>query len=67
MQQNEQSIFNTLVALVGHTVEVGRHSNAGKAITGIVTNAMFDSFILCIGGKNQIIPFSDIAYLSRSK
>ena len=55
-------IFHECLKLVGKTVSIGLRSG-GKPLKGEILNAMFDSLLLSSGGKNQVIPFSNLGYV----
>lgn len=61
--QSDQEIFQQFVGLVGREIEVGVRST-GERLTGKVENAMFDSFLLNVRGKNRAIFFRDLVYLN---
>ena len=55
-------IFRSLISLVGKEVEVGLRST-GEKLTGTVSYAMFDSFLLRVGNNKRVISFGDILFL----
>ncbi len=59
-----QEIFENVLALVGHEVELGTRAEA-KPLRGIIRNAMFDSLILDTGSP-RVIRFEDLVYLNRA-
>ena len=60
--RDEKTIFSNLIRLIGKQVEVGVAAS-GEKLRGQVSNAMFDSFILCTESGKRIIRFDDILFL----
>ena len=59
---DKQTLFTKLLAYTGKEVVVGTISS-GEKLSGIVKNAMFDSFILDTNSGRRIIAFNDIKFL----
>lgn len=62
---SEQNFFEEFIRLHGKKIKVSQKST-GKELEGIVSNSMFDSFILHSKNGNVIIRFDDILFFEKS-
>lgn len=63
---SQQQMFEQILALQGKRVEVALESRPEK-LEGVITNTMFDSFLLESKGKPHVIAFNDLLYLDELK
>lgn len=61
---SEQRYFEEFISLVGSKIRIALRSS-GEEIIGIVTNAMFDSFLLDIKSGTRVITFDDLVYFEK--
>ena len=59
---NYQNFFETILSLVGRTVELAT-SNDSSPIKAKIVNAMFDSFIADTPSGRRIVRFEDVLEL----
>lgn len=57
-----QEIYQQILHLVGREIEVGLRGN-GAILRGKVIYTMFDSFLIDVKGKPNVIAFENIMFL----
>lgn len=59
---SEQRYFELSLNLIGRSIRVGL-ATTGEVLEGVVSNAMFDSFLLTTAKGNRVIPFEHILFI----